>query len=275
MIAAVILTYNEELHISRCINSLAQHVDRIYVIDSFSTDDTVAIARNLGAIVLSHPFTNHSAQFNWALSNIGTDHQWILRLDTDEYLELPRNLSLPHYLASLLPTVAGVQLIRNIIFMGKRIKFGGVGSLPVLRLFRYGHGLCDGRLMDEHIVVDGDIVNSRIKVVDDNLKGFHFWVTKHNIYASLECAASTNASLESPKGKLAPLAYFKHSIKDNLYNKSPLIFRSFLYFGYRYFACLGFMDGVRGSVFHLFHALFYRLLIDVKVAEKRGRFFFY
>lgn len=273
MITAIILTLNEELHIARCIKSLVQHVDQIYVIDSFSTDNTVSIARDLGAVVIPHHFTNHSTQFNWALSNIGTHHDWILRVDADEYLEVPSNLSLSHYLDSLLPTITGVQLIRNITFMGKRIKFGGVGSLPVVRLFRFGYGFCDGRLMDEHIVVDGCIVHSCFKLVDDNLKGFHFWVSKHNNYASLECIASIDPPRNLVSGKLAPLISFKHYIKNNFYNLSPLVIRSFVYFIYRYFVRLGFLDGVRGLVFHLFHALFYRLLIDVKVAEKRGRFF--
>lgn len=273
MVTAIILTFNEELHIARCIKSLVHHVDHIYVIDSFSTDNTVSIARDLGAVVIPHHFTNHSAQFNWSLSNIGLDHDWILRVDADEYLEVPRNISLVHFLDSLLPSVSGVQLIRSITFMGKRIKFGGVGSLPVVRLFRFGHGLCDGRLMDEHIVVDGDIADSCFKLVDDNLKGFHFWVSKHNNYASLECIASIDPPPEFVSGKLAPLVAFKHYIKNNFYNSFPLLFRPFVYFLYRYVVRLGFLDGVRGFVFHLFHALFYRLLIDVKVAEKRGRFF--
>ena len=157
--------------------------------------------------------------------------------------------------------------------MGKRIKFGGVGSLPILRLFRFGHGLCDGRLMDEHIIVDGPIVTSRIRIVDNNLKGFHFWIAKHNGYASLECIASMNQASNSASGTFAPSVQVKHFIKDNLFNSSPLILRSFLYYFYRYILCLGFLDGVRGFVFHLFHALFYRLLIDVKIAEKRGSFF--
>jgi glycosyltransferase involved in cell wall biosynthesis len=84
-LTAVILTKNEALHIARCIASLKQCAERIVVIDSFSTDDTVELARNAGAEVLQNPFKNHADQFNWGLDNCNISSAWTM----------PTNISTP------------------------------------------------------------------------------------------------------------------------------------------------------------------------------------
>jgi len=76
-ITAIILTFNEEIHIERCINSLKGFVDGIYVIDSYSTDKTIEIAENLGAKVLQNKFVNQAVHFNWALENCPISTDWI------------------------------------------------------------------------------------------------------------------------------------------------------------------------------------------------------
>ena len=86
-ITVIILTFNEELHIARCIELAKKYSDDIYVVDSFSTDKTVEIAKSLNAFVLQNKFTSHGQQVSWALENIDFKTEWILRLDADEYLE--------------------------------------------------------------------------------------------------------------------------------------------------------------------------------------------
>ena len=66
-ITVIILAFNEEIHIERCLQRLVGWVERMVVIDSFSTDRTVEIARSLGAQVLQHPWKNHADQFRWGL----------------------------------------------------------------------------------------------------------------------------------------------------------------------------------------------------------------
>ena len=86
-ITAIILTYNEELHLRRCLENVNQFAKKVYVIDSFSTDNTVGIAKSMGATVVQHKWPgNQAEQFNWALENIEIDTEWIFRLDADEYL---------------------------------------------------------------------------------------------------------------------------------------------------------------------------------------------
>ena len=85
-LTVVILTFNEAIHIERCITNVIDLADEIYVVDSNSTDNTVDIAKQLGVKVLRRDWTNHYEQFNWALAQINDDIDWVLRIDADEYL---------------------------------------------------------------------------------------------------------------------------------------------------------------------------------------------
>ena len=87
MITLIILTYNEELHLQRCLESVKNLAERIIIVDSFSTDRTSEIAQNHGAKFLQRKFINQADQLNWALENLNIDTEWILRLDADEYLD--------------------------------------------------------------------------------------------------------------------------------------------------------------------------------------------
>ena len=85
-ITAIILTYNEEKHIARCIDNVQHVTKKVYVVDSFSTDRTCEIAQAHGAIVLQNKYVNQAQQFQWALDNIQIDTEWTMRMDADEYL---------------------------------------------------------------------------------------------------------------------------------------------------------------------------------------------
>ena len=87
-LTVIILTYNEELHIRRCLENVAPIAKDIFIIDSYSTDRTLEIAREFENVqVLQNKWTNNYAkQFNWGLANANISTKWILRLDADEYL---------------------------------------------------------------------------------------------------------------------------------------------------------------------------------------------
>ena len=85
-ITAIILTYNEELHIRRCIENLMQVCQTVYVVDSYSKDRTCQIASELGAVVLQNKYVNQAQQCQWALDNCPIKTDWTLRMDADEYL---------------------------------------------------------------------------------------------------------------------------------------------------------------------------------------------
>ena len=80
----IILTKNEEQNLEKCIASFKGVAQRMVIIDSYSTDKTVELAKSLGAEVYEHQFENHAAQFNWALDNIDLQTEWVMKVDADE-----------------------------------------------------------------------------------------------------------------------------------------------------------------------------------------------
>src|SRR5699024_4520723 len=87
-ITVIILTYNEEIHIRRCLENVTKFASKVYIVDCFSSDRTVEIAKEFGAEVVEHEWPgNQAEQFNWALENLSFSTKWVLRLDADEYLQ--------------------------------------------------------------------------------------------------------------------------------------------------------------------------------------------
>ncbi|PJI85110.1 glycosyltransferase involved in cell wall biosynthesis [Yoonia maricola] len=266
-LTVIILTFDEAKHIARAIASVRDLADRILVVDSGSTDATVRIASDLGAEVLYHPWTNHAAQFNWALDQIAGQPGWVLRLDADEVV----TTALAVEISAGLPDVAGCYVGRGIKFMGQLVRHGGVFPVPTLRLFRNGRARCEARWMDEHILVDGPTANLRGQIIDDNRNPLDWWVAKHNGYASGEVVDILNrehgflpVSHDLPgRGSVAA----KRWIKLHLYRRLPAGLRAGAYFLYRYILRGGFRDGAQARAFHVLQGFWYRYLVDVKLAE--------
>lgn len=273
-ITAVILTYNETKHIERCINSLKQVVKRVVVIDSFSTDDTLVICRKLGVDVYQNKWVNYAKQFQWALDNCDINTRWTMRMDSDEYLEPSLIDELDSSLNELDNSINGIYLKRKVFFKGKWIRFGGFYPHILLRIWRTGCGRIEQRWMDEHIVMEQpNTIMFKNDLVDDNLNNIGWWTDKHNSYATREMIDLLNIKYgfmekDEALGKTDdPQAKFKRVLKERLYAKLPLGVRPLLYFFYRYFLRLGFLDGGRGFIFHFLQAFWYRLLVDIKVRE--------
>ena len=137
-ISVIILTYNEEIHIRRCLENVNRFASKVFVVDCFSTDRTAEIATDLGAEVVEHKWPgNQAAQFNWALNNLPISTQWVLRLDADEYLLPELVQELQDKLPSLPDDVSGVIFNRRHIFMGEWMK-RGIYPVKLLRAFKYG-----------------------------------------------------------------------------------------------------------------------------------------
>lgn len=82
-LTVIILSFNEEKHIERCLGNISQIADRILLVDSFSTDRTCKIAQSLGANMIQNPWVDHAIQFNWALDNLPIETEWTMRFDCD------------------------------------------------------------------------------------------------------------------------------------------------------------------------------------------------
>lgn len=269
-IAVIILTKDEEIHISRAISSVRDHVDEIHVIDCYSKDNTVPIAEKEGAYVHKRPWVSYSDQLNWAISHLSEDIDWVLRLDADEYLASGVDLRAEiksHILTC--PHVQGILCLRLMIFKGKTLKHGGMNEKPVLRLFRRKGAVCDNRLVDEHIHIDGIIKTGQIRLIDHDLKGMPFWIEKHKRYADLE-ARQYLKDCKMPWQNTI-VRNQQQFVKRSMYYKLPPFIRPILYFMFRYFIQAGFLDGYSGLNYAYRQALWYRLLIDVRILSLRRK----
>lgn len=273
-LTAIILSYNESLHIARCVASVRRVAREVVVVDSGSSDDTAQIARSSCAHVLTHPFLNHASQFNWALDNARVDTDWVMRIDADEYLDDRLALEIRHRLANAPADLCGLLVTRMVVFQGKAIHFGGgVSPGRVLRVWRRGAARCESRWMDEHMVLlrgHAEAVDGAIH--DHSLKSLTWWVEKHNHYASREAVDLLNQKYEfladdaAPKG-LDAYSKVKRIMKNEMYRRLPGGLRAWLYFLYRVVFRLGILDGPTGMKFHFLQALWYRALVDMKVSE--------
>ena len=275
-ITVIVLTHNEEKHIERCLKRLWPIAAAIYVIDSFSTDSTCDIAQSLGARVFQNKWVNHSTQFNWALQNCPIQTPWTMRMDCDEYL-LPE---LVEEIRQRIPTApsdtGGFIIKRRVYFMNRWIKHGGFYPHRLLRIWRTGSGVLEDRWMDEHVVLNqGNVQSLKYDMVDHNLNDLTWWITKHNHYASREmldlvAIHSGTTSTQNIEPSLSGEQYSrKRWVKKNLYSRIPLFLGPLLYFLYRYFLLLGFLDGKPGLIWHFLQGFWYRFLVDAKLFERR------
>jgi len=277
-IAAIILTYNEEKHLARCINSLNGIVNEMYVIDSYSNDHTVKIATELGAKIYYNKWKNYATQFNWALENCAISTEWIWRIDADEYIDNPNYLNIQEYLQSLSHSINGIYVKRKILFLGKEILHGGWYPVWHLKIWRNGKGYCENRWMDEHIKLEeGDFTKLNIDQIDDNLNDLTWWTNKHNSYATRELVDLLDTKYKIFNKEIVEPNPFgtdeqrKRWLKIR-YSNIPLFIRPFLYFIYRYFIKMGFLDGLEGLLWNILQGFWYRFLVDAKIYELRKKF---
>ena len=275
-IAVLILTYNEELNIEKCIASVLPLTSKIYIVDSGSTDRTVELAEAMGATAANHRWVSPADQFNWGLENFDFGTDWIMRIDADEEATQGLVTALQNFLKSP-GDVSGVYVRRCIYFMGRAIRHGGFYPRWHLRVFRNGIGRCEPRSMDEHIVLsEGGTIKLHQDIIDKNNKDLTFWTEKHNQYAShevldvLDTVAGAGQSSEALTPSLTgSQAQVKRWLKYKVYLRLPLFVRPFLYFLYRYFIRFGFLDGKAGLIFHFLQGFWYRFLVDAKLYERK------
>lgn len=292
-ITAIVLTYNEEIHIQRCLENIQLVAKEVFVVDCFSTDQTKVLASNRASVNMSgcsvhfveHVWPgNQAEQLNWALDNLPIKTTWVLRLDADEYLTDELRDELREKLNTLDESVAGVVFPRRRVFLGRIIR-RGMPTIKLLRLFRFGKGRCEERMMDEHIqLLKGQSVEFSGEFVDDNLNNLSWWSQKHVGYAIREASdlLSIEYGLESrdirldnkyqriATGVLGQQAA-KKRIKKLKYARMPLFWRALAYFCMRYFVRGGFLEGKEGFLWHFLQGLWYRTLVDAKILEIKRR----
>ncbi len=280
-VSVVLLTYNEEVNLRACLDSVATLAGEIFVVDSGSMDRTLDIARQYGAKVFVHGFEGHTRQWNWALRNLPFSNEWALCIDADQRLTpelIGELIHLFDHERKLPPDdIDGYYINRRQIFLGRWIKHGGYYPKHLLKLVRHRNAWCDeNELLDSRFYVKNKTGMLRHDLIEDNQKehDIGFWTAKHNRYAELQAREETSRRNGTAQWQTAP-AFFGSPDQRSLwlrglwYRYMPLYIRPFTYYFYRYILRLGFLDGKEGFVFHFLQALWFRLLVDIKIQELR------
>ena len=276
-LSVIILTGNEEIHIRRALENVCPMAQHVFVLDCLSTDRTVEICGEFENVtVVKHAWPgNQAEQFNWALDNLYIKTSWIFRLDADEYLTDALKEEMQVKLPKMSDEVSAIVLPLGRAFHGKVLKHGIVRGIKMIRLFRNCKVRYEQRLMDEHLqVLSGNTVEFENQFVDDSLISMAAFTAKHNGYSNREAALLLDAEYgltelsNEADSQYAEEVAAKRKQKAK-YAKMPLYWRSLGYFLYRYIIKLGFLDGRAGFEWDFFQGLWYRMLIDSKVAEAR------
>ena len=268
-ISVIVLTFNAEATIGATLASARRISDDVHVVDSYSTDRTLEIARAAGAVVTQHPFEHYGAQRNWAIDTLQLKHGWQLHLDADERLSDGLIAELEATIARGLPDdIAGYYIPRLVHFHGRPLRHGGMYPIYHLRLFRNGRGRCENRKYDQHFIADGPTAKLANPMIDDIRISLGEWTSRHNRWADAEVdelLAPTRGVIAGGSGD--PVA--EKRAQRGLYYRQPLFLRALLLFLYRYIFKLGFLDGREGLIFYVLQTFWFRFLVDAKLYERR------
>lgn len=274
-LSVIILTGNEELHIRRCLDRICDIASEVFIVDCFSKDRTLEIAKEYPEVtILQNKWVNYATQFNWALENAPIKTKWVLRLDADEYLSNELKVELREKLPVLDEKYTGIVVPLQRVFLGREIRHGIAKGIKMLRFFQYGKAKSEIRQMDEHLeLTEGESVEFNGPFSDDNLNNLSWWAQKHIGYAIREAVDLldieydlTGSAVHTEISQIDEQALAKRRKKE-AYARKPLFWRSFAYFVYRYFLRMGFLDGKEGFLWDFFQGWWYRTLVDAKVFE--------
>ena len=262
-----ILTFNEECNIRACLESVPDGV-KTFVIDSYSTDQTVGIARSFGAVILERTFDNYASQRNFAIEVLGKNSNWIFMLDADERLTPELHEEILRIIKKDTGNQNLFRIRRKDYFMGKWIKRSSGYPTWFGRLVR-NKGVTIERPINEEFLTDGEIgfLENHILHYPFN-KGLDHWLKRHVQYANMEADLLLKRG-ERPslnvKRLLYDPAYTRSLVKHFVYG---LPMRPLIVFMLFYFVRYGFLDGKAGFNFARLKYT-YEIMIDAQLAYKR------
>lgn len=267
----LILARNEERNLPWTLASVAGWADRVFVVDSGSTDGTVELAKAWGATVVHQPWLGYARQKNWALDTLPFASDWILIVDADEAVlpELRDEMLAVARRPAAEVREAGFYINRYFIFLGKRIRHCGYYPSWNLRFFRRGKARYEEREVHEHMIADGPTGRFRGHLEHYDRNGLERYMEKHNRYSTLEAREIVRRMRMSPEERarepaIAGPTAFRRFVKNHVYARLPAkwLFR----FLFMYVVRLGVLDGATGFRFCLFISA-YEMLIGLKIRE--------
>lgn len=270
-LGVVILTRNEEDNLPHALASVLGWAAEVWVVDSHSTDRTADLAREAGARVVAHEFTGYAAQRTWALRSLPLASEWTFFLDADEAVTPELRTELGGVLASPPAAVAGFQVKRRFVFLGRWLRHGGYYPVWLLRIVRHRLARWEERGVDEHLIVEGPTARLRSDLLHEDRRPLRRWVERHTRYAEIiagDLVRQTRGELPA-RWRSPNQAERTRWWYERVYRRMPVGLRALVYFLYRYVVRGGFLDGPEGFIYHSLQAFWYRLLIDALVLEAR------
>jgi glycosyltransferase involved in cell wall biosynthesis len=267
-ISILILTLNEEVNIGACLDSISW-CDDVVLLDSGSTDQTVALASARGARVVTRPFDNYAGQRNFGLAAVEYRHDWVLMVDADERVPADLALEMRQAVAGAAADVALFQMRRRDWLLGRWIRYSSGYPTWFGRLARRGRVQVERPINEEyHAAGAVGWLSAHLDHYPFN-KGFAEWIAKHNRYSTMEAKFFEQRTASSPAGSIFsrdPVLRRK-ALKQRV---SRLPGRPLLMFLALYLLRGGILEGRAGLTFCLLRA-WYELMIDLKRRELRRR----
>jgi len=262
-LSILIITLNEEKNIKHALESI-KWANEIFVVDSFSIDRTLEIAKKYKNVkIFQHSFENFAKQRNWALNNLPWHNDWIFILDADERITPELRKEITEIILGPQNDIVAYWCARRFIFLNKWIKYADCYPSWMMKLFLRNKGRFE-KAVNEKMIVDGKTAYLKNDMVHENLKGIKDWIAKHNRYSTFETEEIYFKKKSKLPGRLFGDVMERRKFLKNLFYKLP--FRPFLRFFYMYFLKLGFLDGSVGFIYCVLKAI-QEFHINVKLKE--------
>ncbi|MHC4427132.1 MAG: glycosyltransferase [Planctomycetota bacterium] len=273
LVDVMVIAFNEALNLPYCLKALSGWSNRIFVVDSGSTDGTQEIAKRFGAEVVHHDWPGYAQQKNWGLDNLPFEADWILLVDADEVITPRLSRRLLEIAAQPPEEVRenGFYINRLTFFLGRPIRHCGYFPNWNLRFFKRGRARYEERDVHEHMVIENPVGYLTDPMLHDDRRGLEHYIAKHNRYSTLEARelyAQLTGQAQTSTANITRQSKYRRLLKR--YVTPNLPFPGYWRFFYMYFYRLGILDGPAGLLFCRFIAS-YTGTVALKLKELRQR----
>jgi hypothetical protein len=263
-ITVIMLTLNEEYHLPNVIDNVKDFADNIFILDSFSSDKTLKIAKSKGVKVLQRKFTNFGDQWNYALTNCPFNSDWTMKIDPDEELTDSLKEEIKIKINSN-NSKSAYEFRRRLWFLGKPLNVYN----KVLRIWKTGSCKFSEVLVNEHPIINGEIGYLHGVMEHYDSMNLDHWINKQNNYSTLEALTIFNNLNLAAKPKL-----FGSSLQRKMYFKKIIFKIPFKYFFITYFNLVfkgAWKNGKSGLRWAKMRSFVYRLR-EYKVIEMKNSY---
>jgi glycosyltransferase involved in cell wall biosynthesis len=280
-VSVLIPAKDEEYNLPACLESLSR-ADEIFVVDSKSTDQSIAIAESYGAQVVQFEFNGRwPKKKNWSLEHLNFRNEWVLIVDCDERIT-------PELWDEIEQAIeqrenVGYYLNRRVFFLGQWIRHGGKYPDWNLRLFQHKLGRYENlgtegirntgdNEVHEHVVLDGKVGHLQADMLHIDFRDMFQWIARHNRYSNWEAQVYLNVLNGTMDGGTIGANLFGDAVQRKRFLKKiwvRLPFKPTLRFILSYILRLGFLDGRAGYIYARLISQ-YEYQIGVKLFELKN-----